>query len=89
MFGSFKSHESPLRRRLEDSISVHRTWIEWTIEAGKPEATLIVELAYDADPDPPNFDREGLDEILTTLTVPQPGEVPPARVKLIPQMHGL
>ena len=89
MFGWFKSNRSPLRRRLEESISVHRTWYEWTLENGRPEAMLVIELAYDSDPDSPNFDREGLDEIVATLTMAAPGEAPPARVKLIPRMYGL
>ena len=59
MFGFFKSRKSPVRLRLEDSISVHRTWVEWTIEDGKAEPILVVEFAYRNRPRRPQLRPRG------------------------------
>ncbi len=87
MFGFFKSRKSPVRQRLEASVSVHRTWVEWTIEDGKAEPILVVEFAYETDPGAPNFDREGIDEVVAAIAATEPGEIAPAWVRLIPRMH--
>ena len=59
-----------------------------TIENGAPEATLVVEFVYETDPTAPDFDREGIDEIRAAIAAQEPGEVPPAHVKIIPRMYG-
>ena len=86
MFGLFKSRKSPVRQRLESSLSVRHTWFEWTLENGRREATLVVEYQYETDPGSPDFDAEGLDEIAAAIAATEPGEVAPTRVRIIPRM---
>ena len=85
MFGLFKNRKSPVRRRLEASISVRRTWFEWTLENGRREATLVVEYEYDTDPSSPDFADAGLDEIAAAVAATERARSRRPRVRIIPR----
>lgn len=87
MFGLFKSRKSPVRQRVEASLSVRRTWFEWSFETGSREATLVVEYVYDTDPGSPDFDADGLEEIAAAPKATEHGEIVPARVRIVPLRH--
>ena len=52
-----------VRRELEKHPKVTRTWFEWDLEGGHQLKTLVIEAAFDADPNSPDFSQAVLDRI--------------------------
>ena len=84
MFGIFTSRKSPVRQRVESLTGVRWTWIEWTIENGMREPTLVVECTFELDPASPDFNRNGFVDIMDAVRATEAGEVAPPRVRVVP-----
>jgi hypothetical protein len=66
--GTKLAHDKAIvRKHLERIDGVTRTWIEWDFEhAGNRTKTLVVEVAFDTDPNSIHFSEARLDAIEET-----------------------
>ena len=69
--GGSMSGKAHVRQKLEELPGVTRTWIEW--EAGQDglTKTLVVEVAFDTDPNSSDCDTGTLDDIAHTAKASQ------------------
>jgi hypothetical protein len=78
------SGKAHVRQKLEALPSVTRTWIEW--EAGEDglTKTLVVEVAFDTDPNTSDCDTGTLDDIAQTAKAAQTTMII-SRLKIVPR----
>lgn len=59
--------KAAVRQHVEKIDGVTGTWFELTSSAGVTDKTLVVEVAFDTDPNAPDFRQEVLDAIEATM----------------------
>ena len=89
MFDFLKPKRSLIRKELKSLMWVHRTWYEWSIEGGRRESVLVVEMAIDLDPNAKDFETRRIDEVAEVIARCARVETGPDRVRVIPRMYGL
>lgn len=79
-----------VRQELAKLPGVTRTWFEWEIDAKGHSKTLVVEVAFDTDPNNADHDTSALDDIRSTVldTLQNKTTMIVSRVKVIPADKG-
>jgi len=62
------SGKAIVRQHVERISGVTRTWLEWGWEETGMVKTLVVEVAFDTDPNSPDFRQNVIDAIEETAT---------------------